>query len=422
MRHYVPMCLLLACSVPSAALTQPSLPVVDCRGDVTDALRTAIAVMVTQGQPVTLRAETQGTICTLSGGLLIPAGMKLVGVGQPVIKLMRSGRAFTGDAQSSDFLISSLTLDGTDAPSTSIIELSATPSGRIDTVTLVSPGQGVRLLRGTHDVTITNLSVINSRQHGISIEDSYNNVVDGAQLNGQVGFGIIVSGISHNNRLTKLSTTGSGLELVGMTWRTHHNVLTDSNASHTGDNCYSITGSHNRLANLSGDHCAGNGITFYGSDNTLDGGFFISNSQKYMVRKAWAAGVAFSQGFGGGAQRNIVRNVVVDDDQVLPTQQVGVMTYGGLYKIWAPHVTIRAGEERLVGLHLYRARTAGVTGTTAPTGDTKPVDGMPGWEQINTFEGSALPDGNRVENIDIRRFARAAREEQSPAQHNIGTR
>jgi Periplasmic copper-binding protein (NosD) len=419
------LCLFVACCIPvffSVCVSADLGAVVSCTGDVTAPLKAAIAATAPKGQTVTLQAAGTGSFCTLDGSLTIAAGMKLVGANRPVLKLTRSGQAFVGNGESGGFLISGLTLDGSEAPRTSIIRLHGTPTGKIENLQLINPGDGIALTDGTRGVTIIHLAEAGSHLHGIVIADSNDNVVDDAKLDGQAGFGVIINGTSHDNQISRVSTGYSGLELVGMTVHTHDNTLTDSSASHTGDNCFSITGSHNRLANLSGDHCAGNGITFYGSYNTLEGGSFVDNNQKFAVRKAWSAAVQFSQGFGGVAQHNTVRNVTVDDDQVQRTQQVGVMTFGATYQPWAPHSQVTVGECRYVGLLLYRAIVAGLTGGFAPVGNRTSSDGSVTWQYVNSFDGSTLPDDNLAEKMDIRRVARTPWEEQSLSQHNVYTR
>jgi hypothetical protein len=271
-------------------------------------------------------------------------------------------------------------------------------------------------------VSIRDLEVTGSRGHGVMIVNSSANSVEGARLNGQVGFGVILAGTSNGNRLDQLSTTGSGLELVGMTVGTHDNSLSNSSATKTGDNCYSISGRNNRLSNLTGDRCAGNGITFYGSNNSLDGGRFTNNAQRHDVRPAWSGGVSFIQGFGGVAQGNIVRNVVVDDDQPRPTQQVGVLTTAASYLPWRPGIAVRAGRYSYSGLSLYVARSSGVTGTRSPSGPGRVSDGAVEWELVNEFDGTLQPDGNIVEGAQIGRAARSGREDHSEARRNIGTR
>src|SRR3954451_14107195 len=97
--------------------------VVRCEGDVTDALQAAVTAGARDGNSVVLQAPAPDATCTLAPGLKIPAGIGLLGADQPVLKLTRSGQAFAGDEQSGGFLISGLTLDGSDTPVTSIIAL-----------------------------------------------------------------------------------------------------------------------------------------------------------------------------------------------------------------------------------------------------------------------------------------------------------
>ncbi len=347
--------------------------------------------------------------------------MSITGENSPVIKLARSGTAFYGDNRSSNFLISHIAIDGSDATSSSAIRLSGSRDGRIESVRLINPADGIALLEGTSGISIKEFTCVRSRSHGITIKSSFGNKVDGAKLEDQAGFGVILTGQSYDNHLTRLQTTKSKLELVGMTYQTHDNTLTDSSAKGTGDNCYSITGSNNVLRNLTGEGCAGNGIAFYGSSNTLEGGAFKNNNQRFSVRSAWNGGVAFLQGFGGVAQHNKVSGVVVDDDQARRTQQVGVLVQGG-YHEWRPGTVVKAGAYAISGLELYVARSSGVTGSEKPSGSGTHFDGAVHWEHVNSFSGTVQPDYNSALNIDVRRTAREPREDRSQARSNVGTR
>ncbi|GAA0602767.1 hypothetical protein GCM10009416_45710 [Craurococcus roseus] len=401
------------------ATAAPTVVLCGAGQDVTEALRAALRP---EGPEVILRAVPNGATCSLSRSLMIPRGLNLAGQGHPVLRLSETGNAFRGDQRSRNFSISGIAIDGSDAPKASAIALRGSSDGRLARLRLIRPGDGIVLAEGSHDIAICDLEVVESRQHGVTIRDSRGNAVNGARLDGQRGFGVVLVGTSHDNRLDRLSTRRSGLELVGMTVGTHNNTLENSSANNTGDNCYSITGSNNRLRNLTGDRCAGSGITLYGSRNTLEGGRFTNNAQRHDVRPAWAGGVSFIQGFGGVAQGNTVRDVTVDDDQPRPTQQVGVLTTAAGYQAWRPGVAVRTGHYTHSGLSLYVSRSSGVTGTRPPFGPGRVSDGAVVWELVNSFEGTLQPDGNTVENVQIGRAARAPREDHSASQHNIGTR
>ena len=390
--------------------------------DVTDALKTALTAASTSRAKVILSAGTSGASCDLRESIYIPKGMTLTGENSPVIKLGRLGTAFYGDSHSTNFLIGQIAIDGSDASSSSAIRLSGSRDGRIEGVRLINPADGIALLEGTTGVLIKDFASIGSRFHGITIKSSFGNTVDGAKLENQAGFGVILSGESYDNHLTRLQTTKSRLELVGMTYRAHDNTLTDSSAKSTGDNCYSITGYRNVLRNLTGEDCAGNGIAFYGSSNTLEGGTFKNNNQQFSVRSAWNGGVAFLQGFGGVAQHNKVSGVVVDDDQPARTQQVGVLVQKGGYREWRPGTAVTAGTYAISGLELYIARSSGVTGTEKPTGSGSFFDGAVRWDHANSFAGTIQPDFNSAINVTVRRSAKEAREDRSQAHSNVGTR
>ena len=390
--------------------------------DVTDALKAALTAAKTSRGKVVLSAESNGASCDLREEIYILPGMNLTGENSPVIKLNRSGTAFHGDSRSSNFLIGQLAIDGSNAARSSAIRLSGSRDGRIEGVRLINPADGIALLDGTTGVVIKDFASVGSRAHGITIKSSFGNKVVGAKLENQAGFGVILSGESYDNHLTRLQTTKSRLELVGMTYQTHDNTLTDSSAKDTGDNCYSITGHNNFLRNLTGESCAGNGIAFYGSFNTLEGGTFRNNNQQFSVRSAWNGGVAFLQGFGGVAQHNKVSGVVVDDDQPARTQQVGVLVQKGGYHEWRPGVTVNAGTYVISGMELYVARNSGVTGAERPAGPGTAFDGAVRWDHANSFAGTVQPDFNSAINVTVRRAAKEAREDRSQARSNVGTR
>lgn len=394
----------------------------DAGVDVTDALQAALAAARSSGRRVVLSADTGGASCDLRERIYVFAGMRLTGENSPVLRLIKSGTAFHGDGHSSDFLIGQIAIDGSDAPRSSAIRLVGSRDGRIEGVRLINPADGIALLEGTTGILIREFASIGSRSHGITIRSSFGNTVDGAELEDQAGFGVILSGESHGNQLTRLRTTKSRLELVGMTYQTYGNTLTDSSAKGTGDNCYSITGSNNTLRNLTGEACAGNGIAFYGSFNVLEGGVFKNNNQRFSVRSAWNGGVAFLQGFGGVAQHNRVSGVVLDDDQASRTQQVGVLVQKAEYREWRPGVVVASGQYAASGLELYVARSSGVTGTEKPAGSGPHFDGAVRWDHANTFRGTIQPDFNSATDIIVRRFAKAAREDRSEARSNVGIR
>ena len=390
--------------------------------DVTDNLKEALSAAKRYGTKVLLSADPAGASCKLRERIYIFPGMNLTGEASPVLRLTSSGTAFFGDGRSSNFLIGQIAIDGSDMRGSSAIRLSGSRNGRIEGVRLINPADGIALLEGTTGVLIKDLVSVGSRFHGITIESGHGNTVDGAELEDQAGFGVILRGDSSGNRLTRLRTTKSKLELVGMTYRTHDNMLTDSSAKGAGDNCYSITGSYNTLRNLAGEACDGNGIAFYGSFNVLEGGEFKNNNQRHFVRDAWNGGVAFLQGFGGVAQHNKVSGVVLDDDQPARTQQLGVLVQKAGYREWRPGANVVAGSYAISGMELYIARSTGVSGTVKPAGLESHFDGAVRWEHASTFRGTTEPDFNSATDVVVRRSAQAAREDRSEARSNIGTR
>jgi parallel beta-helix repeat protein len=220
-------------------------------------------------------------------------------------------------------------------------------------------------------------------------EFSHNRVTDSG------GFGIFVAGGAHDNLLAYNETRSNRLELIGITYQSHHNRVVGNHAEGTGDNGISITGHHNTV---SGNICYKNhlaGIWVWGSFNTITGNISTSNNQVGKPHP-WS-GIGVSADFGGVGQYNTIIGNITDDDQVTPSQYNGVRIINNAYPPWNPRVPIESGTFSYFGLNVYRAAGDGTTGVTPPTHTSGSFsDGGIIWTHVNTFLGTAAPAGNIV--------------------------
>lgn len=211
------------------------------------------------------------------------------------------------------------------------------------------------------------------------------NRVDGNSVTDCNGFGVFVAGGAHRNTITRNRTTSNEIELVGITVGSNHNIIANNHAEGCGDNGISVTGNYNVVV---GNHCYANdlsGIFLYGSFNTATGNVCMRNGQVTGAH----AGIAIQPVFGGTGQSNMVSGNVCDDDQATLTQTNSIRIMSSSYAAWAAGQAIAVGAYRVNGVRVYKAATAGTTGSTAPTHISGTVsDGGVQWESVNAFRGA----------------------------------
>src|SRR4029077_3859018 len=127
------------------------------------------------------------------------------------------------------------------------------------------------------------------------------------------------------------------------------------------------TGYRNVVQGNIGIGCQGNGITFYGSYNTASGNIMLNNAQGNGGNAAWTSGIVVLQGFGGLGQYNTITGNFLDDDQVSPTQKIGVNLVSAQYSAWVTSTAYVSGQYLYNGLNLYVATNSATSGATAPT-------------------------------------------------------
>jgi parallel beta-helix repeat protein len=140
---------------------------------------------------------------------------------------------------------------------------------------------GVMIFSGADSAVVEGQSSFHNGvgEAAILLSGSYNCKIIDNVFHQNVGFGIDVGDFSHDNFIARNQTRENRIELVGVRWSSHHNIIHDNVASHTGDNCFSITGNENSfLRNVAFD-CRLNGIGVYGSGNTIENNIATSNGQ-----------------------------------------------------------------------------------------------------------------------------------------------
>lgn len=360
----------------------------------------------------TLQAAIDALAAMGGGTLLVPAGTYLIstqvnlrtkvrvqGVGYPTLRMGAGVRIFLGDGIA-DASVEGFAVDGNAQTGGGFVRLINTTGCRVSDNRLSgvpSTDNGSIVIFGTaserNEVSgnIINNSVGNAI--GVIGSGCRRNLVDNNRINACGGFGVFVAGRSQRNTITRNRTTANGIELIGLAVGSDHNIISGNHAEGCGDNGISITGNYNVVE---GNHCYSNdlsGIHLYGSLNTCTGNVCLRNGRAAAGR----AGIYVQPVFGGTGQHNSITGNVCDDDQATATQTNGIRIVAASYTAWASGRAIAVGDYRLNGVRIYKAATAGTTGTTAPTHTSgTESDGGVSWESVNAFRVNAATEGNRA--------------------------
>jgi parallel beta-helix repeat protein len=391
-----------------------------CDGSTDDATAIQSAVSAGAGKRVLIPATA--TSCVINSAISVPSNVEISGLGNPTIKAGVSGTIFTATSASGIY-IHDLTLNGNSgvASSNPVINFTTVTNSVVDHVIINNPTQGIMLQVGSNSNKVSRVIETNSGQHGVDVDNSCDNQVLNNQFNGQTGFGIILANGACRNLVQGNSDTTSGIELVGITYASFDNKIIGNEARSTGDNCYSITGYRNIVEGNIGIGCQGNGITLYGSYNTVTGNTLLDNAQGFGGNPAWTSGIVVLQGFGGTGQYNTITGNFADDDQVSPTQRIGINAVSAQYSAWANGISITNGEYRYNGLNLYKATNSATSGASPPTCTSGTCsDGTVTWSYINTFMVTVQPDHNFALNNTVNRYVSTPYADTSSATHNSG--
>ena len=133
-----------------------------------------------------------------------------------------------------------------------------------------------------------------------------------------------------------------------------------------GDNCISVTGSHNVIKGGTLDGCKRNGIALFGENNTvsdvaiLNPGQGLSNpgGQKYAC-------IYFNSNYNGVSKYNVVNDNRCLDNQKRHTMYYGIWFDSG-YPDWTTHNLYRLGDYVENQSNLYKATIGGLSGNSPP--------------------------------------------------------
>jgi hypothetical protein len=348
----------------------------------------------------------------LSLAVALPSFVDLQPLGAVTFKNLRTtgGNIFTG-TNVTNIYIGPFTFDGNKQAAGiygQAIRFTASSAILIDRVTIINPTDAIGLV-SCFDVKVRSPKVTGSNLHGVYLSGSYDCEVSNGAFQGNVGFGIILTGGCYRNLIQGNRTTGNGIELVGVTKDSYQNRIIGNHSEGTGDNGISVTGHENLIIGNVVIGCQGNGIELYGDRNTCVSNYAKNNAQGYAGNTGWRAGIMVQGSFGGMGQRNIVSGNVCDDDQTAKTQQYGILIGTSNYAGWASGAAYASGAYVYSGLNLYQAAAAGTAGSTAPTHASGSVsDGGVTWAYVSTFEGSIANDFNTIWPNTVKRSAVAA--------------
>lgn len=329
--------------------------------DDTTALRNALA----SGLPI----EAPEAVYKITGTISLPAGADLAGRGRPTFKFVgpMSGGLFAtaGDG----VMVRDIIIDG---------DKTSKGFGTVWGLGLGHAGAVVENVRvrecKTRGMYITGNG---NRIHGGSVTGTsgpatqviggWGNILSDIDLSGNAGFGCHLDGGAHDNKLNGLQCFGNGLELLGATYSTYRNRISDCHAEATGDNGFSLTGFENTLMGCVALRCKHSGIYLYGSRNTVSNNMSKDNGQRFLIDGSKWAGMMVVPGWGGLGSDNVVTGNEFIDTQSIATQAYGIRVGRHAYTLWAASRSTNAGAYVASGANVYKATTAGTTGATPPT-------------------------------------------------------
>lgn len=223
------------------------------------------------------------------------------------------------------------------------------------------------LLSTLSDSVVKDCLFKDGRQHGVDFYNSTSNtrnlIADNVSSN-MLGFGVILSAGASANTIARNSTVQNGIELIGVEWNCHTNVIIGNRAQGCGDNGISVTGYRNIVVGNITAGNAHNGICIYGKGNLVTGNDTFNNN----TIGSQFAGIGVSPEFGGEAIYNTIVGNNCFDDQGSPTQYTGIKLNSNAYNQWSSGASISGSNAwRYYGLNVYKATGAGTTGVTPPT-------------------------------------------------------
>lgn len=314
---------------------------------------------------------------TEGGAFTPPSNVEIFGFGGPVtIVLTGASGRFMNLTSCSNVKIHSLNIDGdasSKTGSTDAFNLNGAVNCELRSIRFYNATNGFAYLRNGAELnTIADCHITDIGSTAISIDGTAtrrNNI-----LNNYIEatfFGVWITYGSYENLVQGNRTHSNGLELVGVTYNSHHNRIIGNHAEGTGDNGISVTGYGNTVVGNIAKFNAFNGIHIYGHLNTVSGNTCDGNAQS--TNGVAYAGIAIQPAWGGQGVHNTVSGNTCTDTQATPTQDYGIRIRVHTYSQWVTGETTASMGSNLYRQHLnkvYRAQSVGTCGATAPTHTT----------------------------------------------------
>jgi len=361
---------------------------------VTDDLAAFVAALAT-GKKVVVPSGTYA----ISSYIEPPSGARLIGFGNPTIKVTVSSR-FLRVVSKTDIRIEGINFDATTtgltnngcvfhSQSDNIHYIDCTFDHAYSTFTITGSNS-----YENHVVRCRFLDTQNT--HGLTLNDgAHDNRVEDCDFLRCAFNGIRGSLGTNRNLIIGNRGYNTGGELVAFEKSTHHDRIIGNHAENTGDNGFSYSGSYGTLVGNVAYKCYFFGIYLYGRQNTCVGNQCLSNGQASIIAGPYFgleyAGIGVGGYWGGLGIYNIVQGNVCDDDQAAPTQYSSIKLAGNSYTDWTSGDTISGASAntpvyRLHELNLYQTTGNGATGSTAPTHTTGTVsDGGISWTYVDSY-------------------------------------
>jgi hypothetical protein len=337
---------------------------------VTDVSTTLLAAMTTAAAAGTPLHLSPGTYLLLTR-INLPAGLTLIGDGQPEDIIIRYGTAVSSDCvriqDVANVTVENITFDnGADLgfPFGNPIEVNNSSYVTLRNIRVLHPADdSVRIHLGSHHVTLED-SVIsdNTIDHGVIIDNASYVTVRRNEISRNLGFGCFVTNGSHHIFIENNTCEGNGLEAVAITYTAYIGRVIDNYIKGSGDNGISITG---KKFVCVGNECRENhfhGIELFGDENTCTGNHCWNNGQ---IGNPGYAGVATYPGFGGLGSYNVIVGNNTGDDQTVKTQDYAVRLYNTTYTSWTNGGVVTLSTTSIYQRHLLNIYVATTAGTMA---------------------------------------------------------
>lgn len=382
------------------------------RGDGVSDDSAAFRQALKAGADVMVPASDKGYL--LLANLVVPAGVRLFGdgAGRPrlIFQNVQGAAVQVLEGGSLNGLDLSVR-DGRARPST-VVAMRANGGKLVDCAVSGGSNYNVEIRGG--NCLVTGGEQTRSRGTAIALIGALATRVEvaGVRIKDNRFFGIWISEGARDNWVHDCSTTGNGLELIGVTVTSGGNRIENNHASKTGDNGISITGDHNEVSGNVCEQNAFSGIGVYGSFNHVHDNVCRDNGYYQRRAKATAAqysGITVTPSFGGLASGNLIEGNVCEGGPGSP-QQFGIRLGRSQYPIWTARGA-PATRQHYVSYKGNLYKTAG-GGSPGAHGDRPPVhtqgvesDGKLQWEWVGRQARTAAaddlpldPQGNIVRN------------------------